>query len=471
MINTKSFKSLIVILLLSLVILNSCKNEETKPESPFGEFRIDNPVLNIPCIIQNKVQYTDAEIKWYINEILVSNEAKFYYTFTNEGEYTIKCKAIYKGSEFTEKFSATVYEPGIIIGDYENLHDYQVNDALIDNNNNIYLGYLDILPGQSNKYGIAQLNSANNLLPLVVFPDLDIAGSGKITKMFVEGNNLYSLVSSIPSRLVTYNTPIENTPQNIFNLSASYEFVVSKNEELIYFKEGNSSSINIHKYDLNNNYVSSYDINLNDRTLSNIKVIVSGDGGYLITAHDKESFQYNSVLIKTNSDFDILWNKSYNNSIIQDAIEDSESNVLLLYSSSDKERLLKLDNVGDNIWEISLSDVYGSSFNGSICEMTDGYILSGGNHSGNKTTIHKVDKNSNLLWDKEFCGGNVVKILNLGNGECMVIKNDLKDVLEKVYNDVFFPDDNIFGEDDGYYSISFINIFKLNGNGEVVDID
>lgn len=469
--NNHKSVSFFIISILFILINISCNKEEPTPESPIGEIRIDNPVLNIPCYIGCNLS-VGAPAEWYINEILVSRDSKFYYKFTEEGNFTILLKTTYKGHEFTQENSVEVYEPGLIIGDYGSLHDFIPQSATLDNNN-LYVSYVESIPGVKSKYGVIKVDQTLSAVQFGSIPELEISGGCIIPSTTCYNDKLYILQTRLGSSLNIYDLPFDSLPTVVHPSFQSYETMLLKQDSIFFFYKGYDSSVFISTYDLDFTLGSFRAINIDGRPLKNLKVVESANNGFVLQGELLDVTPTAGMVIKTNSSFEVEWFlnfESYTDFFLQDILCDSENNVLILYSKNDTEYLLKVDNEGNSIWEISAGEVYGYSRNGSICEVPDGYVFSGGLHSGNGTTVHKVDKNGNNLWDARFCSGEVFKIISNKENGCTLVKRDSKDVIEKVYNDAFFPDDNVWGEDEGYYSISFISIFKLDKDGNVIEI-
>lgn len=191
----------------------------------------------------------------------------------------------------------------------------------------------------------------------------------------------------------------------------------------------------------------------NDRAFD---VLQTNDGGYLLTGYtESNDFDitdskgtYDYWVLRLNSAGDLLWQKSFGGSGIDQArklIKTEENNYIILgnsfsndihvtsnYGGSDY-WILKIDDEGDIIWKKNYG---GSDFDyaTSIKKSKDGYVLCGYsrssdthlsvNYGDNDFWVIKINEQGNLLWQKNFGGSGLdlaYDLVETGDGHIYVI--------------------------------------------------
>ncbi len=157
----------------------------------------------------------------------------------------------------------------------------------------------------------------------------------------------------------------------------------------------------------NNN--SAYILKINDfgdtlfsKTINSVGVIYaavsSGDGGCVFTGNG-------AYTIKIDSNGNIVWQKNYNNYIVQlyDIKKTNDGGYIACGFRADSSTgyVIKLNFLGDFVWQHSLPQTsYTSSF-GSVVEATNGgYVITGSD--SNKILLLRTDNSGNVIWQKDY---------------------------------------------------------------------
>jgi PKD repeat protein len=158
-----------------------------------------------------------------------------------------------------------------------------------------------------------------------------------------------------------------------------------------------------------------------NRTAYGTRVIITDDGGYLVVgdiyyAPSGPFGDYNALIIKTDSNGDSIWTKSYGGSgddYLASVERSPDGNYICVgstdsYSSSPEVWLFKIDTLGNLIW----SKTYGGEgvdrgFSVQPCD-SGNYIISGKTFSFDKglgdVWLIKVDDLGNMIWSKSYGG-------------------------------------------------------------------
>ncbi|HYV92126.1 MAG TPA: T9SS type A sorting domain-containing protein [Chitinophagales bacterium] len=137
------------------------------------------------------------------------------------------------------------------------------------------------------------------------------------------------------------------------------------------------------------------------------------DGGYVISGgiYANGTTGVDAFLMKTNSNGDVTWSKTYGSSNIEwaiDAKQTLDGGYIITGEMEDQSRivfLLKTDMNGDTVWVRRFEANYLSFFWGSVVATSDGGYATAFPYSLPGTfAIHlaKTDQNGNLLWTKEY---------------------------------------------------------------------
>jgi hypothetical protein len=144
------------------------------------------------------------------------------------------------------------------------------------------------------------------------------------------------------------------------------------------------------------------------------KVKETNDGGFIVAANSGViAGEWHSYLIKTDSNGDTIWTRTYwenyDDERINDVCETPDSGYIFagdIYSQfgSTGMYLMKTDGYGNLIWT--------KSFNGtrnavSICPVSDGYLLLGNatiSSANSDLLLMKVNFNGDSLWTKSYGG-------------------------------------------------------------------
>ena len=212
------------------------------------------------------------------------------------------------------------------------------------------------------------------------------------------------------------------------------------------------------------------------------------DGGYIITGFTEinGTNDQDIWLIKTDSQGEILWSKTFGDSLDQstgsEVLQTADEGYVVvgrktnILSSRTNIWLVKTDSEGDTLWTKNFGDNQNSSKGYSIKQAKDsGYIITG--NTGGDILLIKTDENGDSLWTKIFDGNGgighsvqqtsddgyimvgvanrtVPTDFNYINGDLVLIKTDsYGDTLwTKTYSDSFIKWGNSVQQtsDDGY---------------------
>ena len=237
------------------------------------------------------------------------------------------------------------------------------------------------------------------------------------------------------------------------------------------------------------------------------------DNGYLVMGNVQDTSTYNSsiILLKTDSQGDVIWSKRYSKNDIDanSAIQTKDGGFLLTGSEYQQNTytyetiLIKTDNQGNIIWAKTYSS---NSSNSNVKESAEGgYILS---TEGGDLELLKIDSEGNILWCNYYTGSfgnnqgrawnpsNNVLITNdnsyvavdntissnLMNTNCIIVKADKDGNIKWGYilggddEDIFI--DAIQTQDGGYAALGYTKSFgsggedvfmvKFNSNGQIL---
>jgi hypothetical protein len=161
--------------------------------------------------------------------------------------------------------------------------------------------------------------------------------------------------------------------------------------------------------DTSGNQVNFVQFNLNDID-HYFYSISKGDGSNVLLGGARYDSLYHGLVVKINSQGDILWHRWYPELWGANINSLSDSTYILTGSTPDgySGRIAKIDADGDVIWMKTFP--FGTELNlyNSI-KTTDGGIVSVGlttvtTQNGNDAYIQKLDSEGNLLWQKSFNG-------------------------------------------------------------------
>jgi len=158
------------------------------------------------------------------------------------------------------------------------------------------------------------------------------------------------------------------------------------------------------------------------------------DGGYIIIGFKRINSNNEDVFImKTNSDGDTLWTKTYGSKLDQlyggdydqwvSSIESTSDNGYIIagwtekYSSTANEDwtdiyILKIDASGDTLWTKTYGDTVGEKGYHAMETSDGGYLITGykRNYNVNDSQdlyLLKIDSNGNVIWDKVYGGDHI----------------------------------------------------------------
>ena len=144
-------------------------------------------------------------------------------------------------------------------------------------------------------------------------------------------------------------------------------------------------------------------------------IAVTDDGGYIFTGSSSTFGTYDLYVVKTDSNGDTLWSKSYYNSSI-------ESNGASIAQAADGGYvitgeafmttgipLIKLDSSGNVVWMLLYSDS-GHSIGKKVIAIDDGGFMicayTAGTTATQDAVLIRTDSVGNVLWNKSYGGSN-----------------------------------------------------------------
>ena len=136
-------------------------------------------------------------------------------------------------------------------------------------------------------------------------------------------------------------------------------------------------------------------------------VIETADGGFVIAGYTN-SFRtfgttiYDSWLIKTDANGNVIWNQTYGAGILQSLVETSKGELAFVANN----RFVKTDSYGNTLWNMT----YGSAILYSLVETSDGgFAIAGSIYSFDDSSydflLIKIDTNGNAEWNKTYNNG------------------------------------------------------------------
>ncbi len=140
----------------------------------------------------------------------------------------------------------------------------------------------------------------------------------------------------------------------------------------------------------------------------------TSDGGFIIAGHTSSySYSFDAWLIKTDSDGNMIWNKTYGSGSWAGGAfyveETSDGGFVLAGLNYKGGWIIRTDSNGNKIWDSSFGGE-GTDFLKCVHETGDGgFIAAGWTRSfGNGLSdmwLIKLDKDGNMLWNKTYGGG------------------------------------------------------------------
>jgi hypothetical protein len=176
-------------------------------------------------------------------------------------------------------------------------------------------------------------------------------------------------------------------------------------------------------------------------------LIETSDGGYAISGYTN-SFgdgSYDSWLIKTDVNGNMLWNKTYGGAGAEEAsslVETSDGGYALAGLITDILWLVKTDVNGNMLWNQTYGRAGYDSWTSLVQTFDGGYVIAGTTDEFDFWLI-KTDANGNMLWNHTYGGteidgayslvetydggfalAGVTTSFGLGNSDCWLIKTD-----------------------------------------------
>ena len=110
---------------------------------------------------------------------------------------------------------------------------------------------------------------------------------------------------------------------------------------------------------------------------SGLDVLETSDGGFVITGSIKENGTTNAIFMKTDSEGNIIWSVLYDEAPFgRKVIEDVEGNFTFLVGNYSIFHLVKVNNLGEILWERTFSDnYYDLSGNDFVNANYGGYLI------------------------------------------------------------------------------------------------
>lgn len=190
-----------------------------------------------------------------------------------------------------------------------------------------------------------------------------------------------------------------------------------------------------------------------------------------------------SILMKFNSDFEIIWTQTYGGAGIRSIIKSMDGQYVMAGGMSGY-HMIKCNENGDSLWTKQYA-TQGDFFSKGVIECTDSsLILFGGNYDEYNSTIIKTDKNGDQIWNNTYLEININSICLANDGgfvaagkidyEFGVIKFDVNgdQVWSHTYN-INVPANpplSIYqGIDDEYLITTYPNyLIKINDDGSLI---
>ena len=173
-------------------------------------------------------------------------------------------------------------------------------------------------------------------------------------------------------------------------------------------------------------------------------IIQTKNGDFVILGFDCPGTVWYTILIKLDSNFNLIWRKSYAGYGACDFVEVEDGGYIVLAHKSEKPILIKFSSDGDILWSKQYS--FPHYWCTSLTQTSDGGFIFVGWASGlipgdNSAVIIKTDSYGNKIWEKIYPVGEyrfaADRVLESDDGNYVIMGHTAE----------YWPDDGIYGPD------------------------